>query len=243
LVMAGSVQQLREFDTLYQADTKPEPKKPVIIIGGGRVGRATAASLKRRGIDYCIVESLPERIADTEKYVHGSAADKSILRRAGIEEAPTVIITARDDETNIYLTIFCRLLRPDIQIISRSNFDRSVAALHRAGASIVMSYASMGANALFNLLQRSDLLMIAEGLDVFKVQVPKALAGKTLAEADFRTRTNCSVIGIDSHDKTMTNPGPDSVLPAKGEIVLIGTPAGEAEFLRLFPSGEDPLGA
>jgi K+/H+ antiporter YhaU regulatory subunit KhtT len=92
----------------------------------------------------------------------------------------------------------------------------------------------MGANALFNLLQRSDLLMIAEGLDVFKVKVPAELAGKTLAEANFRHRTSCSVIGIDSEHKTTTNPGPDSVLPADGEIVLIGTPAGETEFLRLF---------
>ena len=32
----------------------------------------------------------------------------------------------------------------------------------------------------------------------------------------------------------MTNPGPDSVLPAEGEIGLIGPPAGEAEFLRLY---------
>jgi K+/H+ antiporter YhaU regulatory subunit KhtT len=111
-----------------------------------------------------------------------------------------------------------------------------VSALNRAGADIVMSYASMGSNALFNLLQRSDLLMIAEGLDVFKVPVPRELAGKRLAELDLRQRTNCSIIGIDFEDKTMTNPGPDSELPAAGEIVLIGTPAGEAEFLRLYPT-------
>jgi K+/H+ antiporter YhaU regulatory subunit KhtT len=48
-------------------------------------------------------------------------------------------------------------------------------------------------------------------------------------------RTNCSVIGIDLKDKTMTNPQSDEVLPEVGEIVLIGSPAGEAEFLKLFP--------
>ena len=99
-----------------------------------------------------------------------------------------------------------------------------------------MSYASMGSNALFNLLQRSDLLMIAEGLDVFKVRVPRDLAGKTLAEANFRKRTQCSVIGIDSDEITITNPGPDSVIPAGAEIVLIGPPRGEAEFLRMYPA-------
>ena len=234
LVMAGSRQQLDEFDSLYQPEPAAAQSAPVIIIGGGRVGRATAAALERRGIQYRIVEQLQERILDSIHYLLGSGADKSVLQRAGIDDAPTVIITTRDDETNIYLTIFCRLLRPEIQIISRSTLERNVAALHRAGSDIVMSYASMGSNALFNLLQRSDLLMIAEGLDVFKVPVPAELAGKTLAEINLRQRTNCSVIGIDFEDKTMTNPDPDSVLPAQGEIVLIGTPDGEAEFLRLF---------
>lgn len=236
LVMAGSKQDFKEFDARYQAQIEPVSSKPVIIIGGGRVGRSTAAALKRRGIDYCIVEKLQERILDSENYVHGSAADKAVLQHAGIDQAPTVIITTGDDEINVYLAIFCRLLRPDIQIISRSTLERTVAVLHRAGADIVMSYASMGANALFNLLQRSDLLMVAEGLDVFKVSVPAQLAGKTLAEANFRQRTHCSVIGIDHHDKTMTNPGPDAVLPLDGEMVLIGSPAAETEFLKLFPT-------
>ena len=35
-----------------------------------------------------------------------------------------------------------------------------------------MSYASMGANAIFNLLRRADVLMLAEGLTVFRVKVP-----------------------------------------------------------------------
>jgi voltage-gated potassium channel len=236
LVMAGSKKQLSEFDAKYRADHKPSDARPVIIIGGGRVGRSTAAALKRRGIDYRIVEILEERVRDKERYILGSGADRLALEKAGILDAHTIIITTGADETNIYLTINCRLLRPDIQIITRTTFDRNVSALHRAGSDIVMSYASMGSNALFNLLHRSDLLMIAEGLDVFKVRVPRELAGKTLAETNFRKATNCSVIGIDTHDKTMTNPGPETVLPAGAEIVLIGTPQGESEFLRLFPA-------
>ncbi len=238
LVMAGTREQLKEFDARYQSRSASLESCPVIIIGGGRVGRATAAALKRRGIESRIVEQNSERILDPDQYVHGSAADKAVLQRAGVDQALTVILTLRDDEMNIYLAIFCRLLRPDIQIISRSSVEKNVAALHRAGSDIVMSYASMGSNALFNLLQRSDLLMIAEGLDVFKVPVPAEFAGKTLMEANIRQRTRCSVIGIDSNNATMTNPGPESILPLEGEIVLIGNPAGEAEFLKLYPSAK-----
>lgn len=236
LVMAGSRQQLKEFDANFQAEAVQPPSNPVIIIGGGRVGRASAAALKRRGVEYRVVEKLEERVLEPEIYIHGSGGDKSVLQLAGIETAQTVIITTGDDETNIYLTIFCRLLRPDIQIICRTTFERNLAAMHRAGCDMALSYASLGANALFNLLHRVDLLMVAEGLGVFKVPVPEELVGKTLAEADLRQRTNCSVIGIDSHDKTTTNPEPDSRLPEQGEIVLIGTPESETEFLKLYPA-------
>ena len=241
LVMAGSKAQLDEFNRFYCLDRPTSEHKPVIIIGGGRVGRATARALARRGIDYRIVEQIPERAPpESDKYIIGSASDKNILRQAGIDKAPTVIITTKDDETNTYLTIFSRLLRPDIQIICRASLESSVAGLHRAGSDIVMSYASMGSNALFNLLQRSDLLMIAEGLDVFKVEVPDALIGKTLEEADIKHLTTCSVIGIDKDNRTITNPEPDTRLSAEEEIVLIGTPEGERIFLRLFAS-EKPV--
>lgn len=236
LLLCGSRAQLADFDERYQSDSHQASTNPVTVIGGGRVGRSTARALKRRGVEYRIIESMPERIQTGAGYVQGDGASREILREAGFDIAPTVIITTHDDETNIYLTIYYRLIRPDIQIISRATLDRNVAALHRAGADIVLSSASMGSNALFNLLKRSDLLMVAEGLDVFKVPVPEELVGKTLAEANFRERTNCSVIGIDSKHKTMTNPTPESVLPAEGEIVLIGTPEGETEFLRLFAS-------
>jgi Trk K+ transport system NAD-binding subunit len=235
LVMAGSPNQIREFDSRCRKDTPDMSAAHVVIIGGGRVGRATALALKRRNIDYRIVEQLPDRIRDPAKFVLGSGADKAVLHEAGFGDAATVIITTNDDETNIYLTINCRLLRPDVHIISRSTLERTVAALHRAGSDFVMSYGSMGANALFNLLQRSDLLMIAEGLDVFKVRVPHQLAGKTIAEAAIRQKTGCSVIGIDLDEHTIPSPEPDAILPPEGEIVLIGTPAGEMEFLKQFP--------
>ena len=235
LVMVGGPADVKEFDQKHQkAAEKPPKSHPVIIVGGGRVGRYTARALSYRGIDYRIVETVPERVLDEDTYVHGSASERDTLEAAGIDEAQTIIITPRDDDTNIYLTIFCRLLRPDIQIIARATRERNVAALHRAGANMVISYASMGATAFFNLLERSDLLMIAEGLDVFKVPVPESLVGKTLEEAEVRQRTGCAVVGIDKHDTTITDLRPHTTFPAASEVVLIGSADGEMRFLKTF---------
>jgi voltage-gated potassium channel len=235
LVMAGSPAQLKEFDANFRApDEDAGEPPPVVIIGGGRVGRATAAALERRGIDYRVVELLEERIVDPNKYVLGSASDKDVMTKAGIEVARTVIVTTHDDEMNVYLTIYCRLLRPDIQIISRATLERHIAPLHRAGSDMVISSAKLGANALFNLLKRSDLVMIAEGLNVFKLPVPKALQGKTLTEANIRRKTGCTVIGIDQAEGTSTNPDPSTVLPEGAEMVLIGDVEAETRFLYEF---------
>jgi Trk K+ transport system NAD-binding subunit len=67
------------------------------------------------------VEANRERIVPgDDRYILGNAADLTTLTKAGIQKAPAVVITPNDDDTTIYLTIFCRRLRPDIQILSRA---------------------------------------------------------------------------------------------------------------------------
>src|SRR5690606_3537061 len=133
----------------------------------------------RQNIDYRILEKVPKPSLDTERLVVGDAADLEVLHRAGLMESPAVVITTHDDDINVYLTIYCRRLRSDIQIITRCTAERNVETLHRAGADFVMSYSSMGANAIFNLLLRDDVLLVTEGLNALEVSVPASLAGKT----------------------------------------------------------------
>jgi Trk K+ transport system NAD-binding subunit len=232
LVLAGAREQLDKYDQRYPIHRSSEA--PTVIIGGGRVGRATARALADRGLGYRIVEQDPELVGKSEDFVLGNAAQLSVLKKAGIEKAPTAIITTHDDDMNVYLTIYCRRLRPDIQIISRVALERNIPALHRAGADFVMSYASMGANAAFNLLERDQTLMVAEGLDVFKLKMPASLAGKTIAESGIRRKTGCTIIALDANGTKEVNPDPSQTLPADAEMILIGSVEDESRFLREF---------
>ncbi len=232
LVLAGSQEQLLNYDeqfAIYNVSAEP-----VLIVGAGRVGQATAQELADRDIDFRIVDRDPEIVADAKRLIIGNAAELEVLEQAGIQKTPTVIITPHEDNTNIYLTIYCRRLRPDVQIISRATLERNVASLHRAGADFVMSFASMGANAIFNLLERSDILMVAEGLDVLRMRIPTALQGKSLAESSIRPMTGCSVIAVSKDGSMDINPDPRAPLPADAEIVLIGTVEAERRFLEIY---------
>lgn len=233
LVLAGSAEQIEHFNARY-----PQPQvsgKPVVIIGGGRVGQATGRALAELDIDYRIVEQHPTDPLSHDKTVAGDAAQLEVLRQAGIDEAPTAIITTRDDDVNIYLTIYLRDLRPDMLIISRSMHERNLATLHRSGADFVMSHASMGANTIFNLLRRSDIEMLAEGLDIFRLALPPSLIGKSIASAAIRQRTGCTVIALITGQDIQVNPDPQGPLPADAELLMIATVENEARFLKAFP--------
>ncbi len=229
LILAGSRAQLDKYDELFCIYNVSVD--PVIILGGGRVGRGTGRALKERGIDYRIIERIDGLVKDKDRVVVGNAAEWEVLRKAGIEKAPAVVITTHDDDTNIYLTLYCRKLRPDIQIISRSTLERNVATLHRAGSDFVMSYASMGANTIFNYLKRGKTLLLAEGLDVFRVKVPSDMVGKTIEQTKLREETGCTVVAIQNGSGMQINPSPTLPLLADGDMILIGNAEGENQFL------------
>ncbi|NSW86762.1 MAG: NAD-binding protein [Syntrophobacteraceae bacterium] len=220
LVLAGLPEQLNAYEKRYGVYLKTDA--PVLILGGGRVGHAASEVLRESGIDFRIVDKNPVACEHCDQAILGSAADINTLKRAGINEAPSVIITTHDDVMNIYLTIYCRRLREDIQIVSRANLDRNVSTLHRAGADLVMSYSSISANTIMNLLQPDEVLMLAEGMNVFRVPVGVSLSGVSLAEAQIRRHTGCNVIAIKSEGVQIINPDPSTRLKAGDELVMIG---------------------
>ena len=236
LVLAGTEEQIDRFDRsiAFTAEEGPNPS-PVIVLGGGRVGQSVAATLASRGIDFRGVEKRANIAAQNAHFVQGSAADRDILEKAGIRDAPSIIITTHDDNLNIYLTIYCRRLRPDVQIISRASLDRNIKTLHRAGANLVMSFSSMVTSTIMNLLKPQRMLMLSEGLNVFRVGLNPKLANKDLLNIQVRETTGCSIVAVKRGDELMINPNPKIVLEHGDELVLIGSAESEKLFNEKYP--------
>lgn len=232
LFLAGPREALAAYDAEYGA-VDPE-KAFVLILGGGRVGRSTAEHLVAAGIDYSLVEKLADRATKLPHTVLGDAAEIEVLKAAGLDRATTVAVTTHDDDMNVYLTLYCRRLKPGLQILSRATLDRNVSTLYRAGADIVLSYASMGANAIFNLLRHRDLLLLGEGLDVFQVATPKSLVGRTLEQAGIRESSRCNVLAIVRDGKTIASPSAHEVLENGSDLILIGDHRGEETFFKTY---------
>jgi len=237
LVLAGTLSQIDQYNELF-AIYNAAPGR-IIIVGGGNVGTAMGHALTQRELGYCIIEKDAERILQNNVYVHGDASHPSILEKAGINEAPAVAVTTHDDEVNIFLTAYIRHIHPNVQIISRATADRAVHTLHEAGADFVMSYASMGANSIFNFLKRGNILMVAEGVDVFRVPLPKSLVGKTIAQSSVREQFGCSIIGVGTGHHVQVNPDPETLLTEGNDVILIGTVEAEQAFLGRYGQAKE----
>ncbi|MCA3005096.1 MAG: NAD-binding protein [Phycisphaerales bacterium] len=233
LVLAGSAEQLQNYDEAFAIYNVS--RDPVLVLGGGSLGRAAARALQERGIDVRIVEQDPSRVRDAERTVVGNAADAKVLERAGIRKAPAVLVTTHDDSINLFLTIFCRRLRPDVQIIARVTAERNVRTLHRAGADFVLSFASMGAGSVLNLLKGSRLVTVTEGLEVFRTPVPRALVGRTIAQSGVREKTGCTIVALreKAGGPLQTNPAANTPLADGDELVLAGDTAARERFTAL----------
>lgn len=231
MLLAGTDSQIETYNALFCI--YHQATDPCVIIGADRVGKAVARAFDQLDLKYRILDKDPEKLVGLEHGIQGNAADHATLLRAGLDLAPAVIITTREDDVNIYLTIYCRKLRPDIQIVARANVEGNVARLHSAGADMVMSYASMGSNMLFNLLRDQRTLLVAEGLNIFRTATPRSLEGCTIADSRIREQTGCSVVATRTNGVLDVNPPPGTVLQVDQELLLIGTHQAEERFLDL----------
>jgi voltage-gated potassium channel len=235
LILAGNQQQLEAYDEEHA--TKVVTDRPVLIIGGGRVGRAVGRSLDEVDVPWRIIEQRPERIRDEEHYVLGNAAELEVLEEAGLKDAAAVLITTHEDDVNVYLTLYVRRLRDDVQLIARATHERNVSTLHRAGADAVLSYATLGATALWNAIGDDRRLVVAEGLEVFQVAIPERMVGRSLEDIGLGEKTGCDVLAIERHG-IVAAPDPSAALPADADLVVIGNEAAERAFIDRFPVAE-----
>ncbi len=236
LVVAGTTEQLRTLNREVVSDVSHTD--PVLVIGGGDVGGAAVRALHERDVPVHLVERDQARCEILRPYCTklfcGDAAEYSLLKKAGIETTPSVLLTTHDDATNIHLASYCHHLNPDIRVVSRITHERNLEAIHRAGADFVLSYATLGIDAVYSALRGRRLLVLGEGVDLFTQAVPSSLAGTALAESRIGERTGLNVVAIEHNDTFETTLTGDTVLPPEGQLLLIGSDEQMEMFVSLY---------
>ncbi len=233
LLLSGTRDALHAYD--QEVRLGEPPPAFALIIGGGRVGRATSRGLKLDGVRHTVIDKVVNHVPDPSDYLVGDATDPEVLREAGLERAASVAITTHDDDVNVYLTLYCRRMRPDVQILSRATLEHNVSTLRRAGADFVLSYVPMEANAIFEVLRHGNLMLLAEGLDIFTVPTPRPLVGQSIRAANLRASTGVNVLAVRQAGGTATPPDIDAPLADAMQLILIGDRDAERAFFARYP--------
>lgn len=225
MVVAGADAQLKALNR--EVVTAEARSDPVLVIGGGRVGRAAIWDLHARDVPVHLVERERSKCERLRPYCEntfcGDAAEYNLLKDAGIEEAPSVLLTTNDDAVNIHLASYCRHLNPKMRVVCRITRERNLEAIHRAGADFVLSYATLGVDAVTSAIRGRRLVVLGEGIDLFTRAVPRSLQGRTLADSKIGAQTGLNVVAIERGDTFVTDLKGDTPLPSDGQLLLIGS--------------------
>lgn len=236
-VVVGTDEQVTDLDALFVIYHGVET--PVLVIGGGTVGRAVCAALRVRGAVVTILDSNAELTEELEaiadRVVIGDASNLQAVKRAGIDEAQSVVLTTNDDATNIFLAVYCRRLSDDAHIVSRISHDWNLEAIHRAGADFALSRSSLAIQTLTSMVLERELIVVGEGTELFVEPVPKDLIGASLESSAIGARTGLNVIGLRVNGSTIANPIATTELVEGSELVMLGTPEQRHAFLELPP--------
>lgn len=236
LVVAGTEQQILELNLLlviYDINYNP-----VLVIGGGKVGRATATALRRKDVAVNLIErdkTLKSRIGEIPNMLFiGDAADRELLMEAGLRNTPAVVLSSSDDAMNIYLAVYCRRLNPEVLILSRITHSRNLEAIYRAGADFALSNSSQGVEDIFAQLHARELLVIGEGVELFVVPTPRSLEGRNLGDCAVSERTGLTVVGIQENGLVVTSPPPLTSLHKDTELIMLGSTEQRQAFANDF---------
>lgn len=100
----------------------------VLIVGGGRVGRHTAAELVEQRSTVTVIERDPEKcetLANQQvgRVIEGDGTDGEVLRDAGLETADVVAALTNDTRANVIVCGLARETAPEVRTIARVAWD------------------------------------------------------------------------------------------------------------------------
>jgi voltage-gated potassium channel len=114
-----------------------------ILCGFGRVGQEVAREFDERGIPFVVIENNPDSLplAAESGYllIEGDATTDSVLERAGVRRASTLLAASDSDSGNTYITLTAKALNPNILVVARAGKRESEDRVRRAGADRVIS--------------------------------------------------------------------------------------------------------
>jgi len=230
LLVTGREAQLEQLKELTRSEVRRFDHGETIVIGYGEVGRAITNALDEAKLPHTVVDQTATEGVD----VVGDAVEPETLQEAGIDDARSVILTLPDDTTTEFATLVIRDVSPQTEVIARVEEAESVQKMYRAGADYVLSLATVSGRMIAStILEDEDVLSLDQQVEVVRTQAPE-LVGQTVGAALVRSKTECTVVGVERNGDVITDVGPDFRIEPGDELIIAGTDDGIRRFNELM---------
>jgi Trk K+ transport system NAD-binding subunit len=228
LLVSGHESQLQDLKNITLTEGRTQHAERVIVAGYGEVGSTVQAELADESVDVTVVDQRDLPGVD----VVGDATEEETLRRAGIESTSAFILALGDDTTTVFSTLVARELGDDVEIICRANEVESVQKLYTAGASYVLSLATVSGRMLAESILGEDVMALGKQIDIVRTDAPE-FVGQTIEQADIGSRTGCTVIAVERDGEVTLDVRPDLRLRPDDVLVVAGTDEDITRFNQL----------
>ncbi len=216
-------------------------KNHIIVCGYGRIARTVVPGLIREGYRVNVIEEDAEvaeaAIRKAIPVLRGDATSEEVLERAGVRRAAVVAALLPNDGDNLVITMTATGLQPNIRVVARSEQERSVANLERAGAhpqDVVSPHRTAGELLLWMLTHEGAARLTRGIQDVagghfdtgaLPVTADSPLVGKSVAEAAIGGETNILALAVTSPSGEVTlAPRGSQRLEIGDQLTLLGRP-------------------
>jgi len=212
---------------------------PVLVIGLGRFGAATAGQLDRLDREVLAVDADPNLVQKwSERVTHAVQADaRSIdaLRQIGAQDfAIAVVAVGSSIEASVLITANLVDLKVP-QIWAKAISQSHGKILARIGANHVIYPEAEAGERVAHLVsgRMLDFIEFDDDFAIVKMYPPKPIRGIPLSESVVRRKYGVTVVGVKAPGKDFTYAESDTVISNHDLIIVSGNSADIEKFATL----------
>ena len=202
---------------------------PVLVIGLGRFGAATAGELDKLGRDVLAVDEDPALVQKwSDRVKHTAVLDArnmNALEQIGARDFPiAVVATGSSIEASVLITT--NLVDMKIpQIWAKAISESHGKILTRIGAHRVIYPEREAGERVAHLVsgRMIDFIRFDDNFALVKMYPPKPIRGLSLTDSQVRSKYNITVVGVKSPGKPFTYATEKTVVTNLDLIIVSGT--------------------
>lgn len=210
------------------ADSRIDHNAPVLVVGLGRFGTATAAQLREQNKEVLAIEKDPVLVQKwaglLTHVVEADATDIDALRQLGAADFTSAVVgVGTSVEASVLIT--ANLVDLGIERIWAKAITPSHGKiLSRIGAHhVVFPEADAGKRAAHLVSGRLlDYIEFDDDFAIVKMHPPKETQGFTLEESNVRSKYGVSVVGVKSPGDDFTYATPDTKVTSHDLLIVSG---------------------